>query len=206
MWRLHACLALIFVSLQSFAADDVWDAAYNAATGERFIPVELWTGAAWDGKRELRMTPAKLEFGARSEKSLNGPVDWVRASGEKIQVYERSQTSRGGEVKKQLFAMSSRGDGLGRVYDSRYGRDCIDEVKFPLGVWKQGEKRNFEVSCNAGKMKRTIELTIEQIDFVSQGIPHSLQFHWIVDGGRGDGTDYHYTYSPGRGMSALQED
>lgn len=198
---------LVCLSTISQADDSVWAAAYNPATGERFIPVELWTGGDWDGKHEIRMAPAKLVFGPRGEKSLNGPVEWVRpSSGEKLQVYERTQVSSRGEVKKQLFTVSSRGDGLGRVFDSRYGRDCIDEVKFPLGVWKQGEKRVFEVSCNGGKLRRTIEVSIEEIDFVYRGVAHPLRFHWLVDGGRGEGTDNHYTYSPGSGMSALQED
>src|SRR6185295_5952376 len=97
----------------------------------RFIPVELWTGAAWDGREELRMGPANFSFGERSRKGISGPVPWTRPGAkEPMLVYERS--NRG---KKQLFALSSRGDGLGRVYDSRYPRDCVDEVKFPLGRW-----------------------------------------------------------------------
>jgi hypothetical protein len=108
--------------------------------------------------------------------------------------------------KKQLFALSSRGDGLGRVYDSRYERDCVDEVKFPLGIWKEGERRVFEVSCNNGRLLRTIELTIEKLDFNYGGEPHSLQFHWVVDGGKGPGKDMHYIYSPGRGLVSVDED
>lgn len=179
-----------------------WAAAYDAAASTRFIPLELWTGGDWDGTRELRLTRADLRFGKRSEKRISGPVDWVRpGSGETIKVYERNNKG-----KKQLFALSSRGDGLGRVYDSRYERDCIDEVKFPLGLWRQGETRVFEVSCNGGKMRRSIELTIQKIDFEYAGVPHSLQFHWVVDGGKGRGTDMTYVYSPGRGLASLDED
>ena len=187
----------------SHAADfSAWDASYDAATRTRFIPIELWTGGEWNGSREISMTPAHLTFGKRGEKSIRGPIAWTRAStGETIQVYERN--NRG---KKQLFTLSSRGDGLGRVFDSRYGRDCIDEVKFPLGVWTEGETRVFDVSCNSGKLRRRIELTIEKLDFTFEGVPHSLRFHWVVDGGRYPGTDMHYVYSPRRGLASLDED
>jgi hypothetical protein len=179
-----------------------WAAAHDAAAGTRFIPVELWTGGDWDGSRELRLTAANLSFGKRGEKRITGPMAWTRpGSGEPMHVYERN--NRG---KKQLFALSSRRDGLGRVFDSRYERDCVDEVKFPLGPWKNGETRLFQVSCNQGKMRRKIVLTIEKLDFEYNGVPHSLQFHWVVDGGKGRGTDMHYVYSPGYGLVSLDDD
>jgi hypothetical protein len=179
-----------------------WAASYDPATNTRFIPIELWTGGDWNGNRELKMTPAGLSFGKRGEKHVGGPIAWKRpGTGETIQVYERN--NRG---KKQLFALTSRGDGLGRVYDSRYARDCVDEVKFPLGIWKQGETRVFDVSCNNGSLRRRIALTIEKLDFDYQGVPHSLQFHWLVDGGGRPGTDMHYIYSPGRGLVSVHGD
>jgi hypothetical protein len=179
-----------------------WAASHDPATKTRFIPVELWTGGDWDGSRELRLTPANLTFGKRGEKKITGPMTWTRpGTSEALQVYERN--NRG---KKQLFALSSRGDGLGRVFDSRYDRDCVDEVKFPLGVWKEGETREFQVSCNSGKMRRKIVLTIEKLDFEYNGVPHSLQFHWVVDGGKGRGTDMRYVYSPGYGLVTLDDD
>ena len=196
-------LTTIALTGESYAADlSKWAASYDPATNTRFIPIELWTGGEWNGSRDLKMTPANLSFGKRGEKRISGPVAWKRpGSAETIQVYERD--NRG---KKQLFTLSSRGDGLGRVYDSRYGRDCVDEVKFPLGTWKEGERRVFDVSCNNGRLRRKIELTIEKLDFNHEGVPHSLQFHWVVDGGRGPDTDMHYIYSPGRGLASVDED
>jgi hypothetical protein len=181
------------------AGDDVWAASYDARTKTRFIPVELWTGAAWDGQRSLRLRPADLVFGSRGDKRIVGPIAWKRPGTQQaLQVYERRSGS-----KKQLFALSSRGDGLGRVFDSRYGRDCVDEVKFPLGLWRQGETRVFRVSCNGGKLRRSIALTIEDIDLVWAGVAHSLRFHWVVDDGKAPGTDVHYVYSPGRGLVSV---
>lgn len=197
-----AATALAVATMTNAAPADPWAAAYDAASGTRYIPVELWTGTEWDGSRALRIAPADLTFGKRNEKRITGPVAWTRpGSGETMEVYERSNRD-----KKQLFALSSRGDGLGRVYDSRYGRDCIDEVKFPLGPWKQGERRLFQVSCNQGKLRRTIELTIEQIDYVYNGAPHSLRFKWVVDGGRDRSTNMTYIYSPRLGLVFVNGD
>lgn len=196
------CAAIFAAGACAAAEPSPWASSIDPAANTRFIPVELWTGSEWDGTRELRLRPANLWFGKRGEKRITGPIAWTRpATGDALQVYVRDNKG-----KKQLFALSSRGDGLGRVYDSRYGRDCIDEVKFPLGVWRDGEKRSFEVICNNGALRRKIELTIEKLDFRYAGVPHSLQFHWVVDGGSQVDTDMHYTYSPGRGLVSLEGD
>jgi len=190
-----AFITLLCMQASAFCADlSVWDAAYDAQAHTRYIPVQLWTGGNWDGSRELQMQAADLYFGKR--KHISGPILYTRP-GETtpIQVYERTN---GG--KTQMFALSSKGDGLGRVYDSRYGRNCIDEVKMPLGLWREGETRTIEIDCNDGAKHRSIVLTIENLDFTFQGIAHSLQFHWLVDGGSEKATDMHYTYSPGKGL------
>ncbi|MBI2768157.1 MAG: hypothetical protein HYX47_00910 [Burkholderiales bacterium] len=201
MWRHRSLTALCGAAFAAVAgAATPWDGAFDAASQTRFIPVELWTGAPWDGQRILKMAPAALAFGNRGEKHVAGPLEWTRpGTGETLQVYER-----GNGAKRQLFTLTSRGDGLGRVFDSRYGRDCIDEVKFPLGLWKQGEVRAFDVLCNQGRLHRRLEVRIEEIDFSWGGVPHSLKFHWLVDGGRQRGTDMHYIYSPGRGLVSVQ--
>lgn len=199
---LTAAILLTWFAQWTAAGAAHWEAAYDAANRTRFIPVELWTGGVWDGNRDLHLPKADLIFGKRAEKRINGPFAWTRpGSGETIQVYER--INRG---KKQLFTVSARRDGIGRVYDSRYGRDCMDEVKFPLGLWKQGEQRVFDISCNGGKLRRTIVLTIEDIDYVYMGAPHSLRFKWLVDGGRGRNTNMTYIYSPGSGLVFVDGD
>ena len=174
--------------------DNPWKASYEINSQRRFIPVELWTGGPWDGNRDLAPTPASLKFGAGNKKQIEGPFEWQRpGSDEKLMAYSR--TNQG---KKQVFVISSKKDGLGRVEDSRYDRNCHDEVKFPLGVWTQGETRVFDIICTT--KNRQIVVTIEKIDFDHRGIAHSLQFHWVVDGGKGKGTDMHYIYSPGKGL------
>ena len=200
--RLSAVLILSWLSLPApvRAAEDGWAASYDTATGSRFIPVELWTGSPWDGRREIGLPKADLKFGSRGDKGLRGPIDWVRPStGEALLVYERFNGD-----KKQLFTVSSDKTGMGRVFDSRYPRDCIDEVKFPLGLWKQGEVRTYTVSCNGGTKIRPLVVTIQKIDFIYKGVAHSLQFHWVIDGGKGAGTDVTYIYIPGKGLVLVE--
>jgi hypothetical protein len=119
--------------------------------------------------------------------------------GEPILVYERVQSG-----KRQLFALAPDGSGLGRVYDSRYPRYCPGEVKFPLGYWKEGEVRDYRLSCDGGRSTRTLRVTIEAIDFTYGCVAHSLRFHWLMDEGRGRGTNMHYTYSPRLGLVYLR--
>jgi hypothetical protein len=190
-----AALVLISHGLVSFAGNEnAWDSAYDVQVKARYIPVELWTGGKWDGTRELKMRPADIQFGGH--KHIIGPITYTRPNtSDSILVYKRTNRD-----KSQLFTLSSRGDGLGRVFDSRYGRDCNDEVKMPLGLWHEDETRLFKVECNQGALVRKIEVTIEKLDFEYSGVPHSLEFHWVVDGGRERGTDMHYIYSPGRGL------
>jgi len=184
------CLALA----GAVRADDwsAWQRAYDPVTRTRFIPVELWTGGPWDGTQEIRMAPAALEFGSRGDKSIKGPTTWNG-----IQVYERLNRD-----KLQRFAIRDDRTGLGRVFDSRY-ETCRGEVKFPLGRWKQGEVREYQLNCPRGR-QRPLKVTIEEIDFVHNGVPHSLRFHWLYMEGRGRGTDMRYVYSPLRGLVHVQ--
>ena len=186
-------LLLLAVTIANSSDDSAWARSYDAATAVRFIPVELWTGGDWDGAHVIRMPGADLSFGGG--KRIGGPFAWTPpGGGDPIQVYER--VNRG---KRQLFALAPDGSGLGRVYDSRYSRSCPGEVKFPLGHWRQGEVRHYTLRCHGGTSRR-LRVTIEAIDFTHATVPHSLRFHWLMDEGRGAGTDMRYTYSPRQGL------
>jgi hypothetical protein len=194
MWTPWGLLVALCMLAGGVRADDwsAWQRAYDPVARTRFIPVELWTGAPWDGTQEIRMAPAALEFGQRGDKSIQGPTTWNG-----IQVYERVNRD-----KRQLFAIRDDRTGLGRVFDSRYP-SCSGEVKFPLGRWKQGEVREYQLHCARGG-PRPLKVTIEEIDFVYDGVPHSLRFHWLFMEGRGRGTDMRYVYSPLRGLVHVQ--
>ena len=203
-------LALLLVAgLTSGATVDPspWDSAVDPATKARFIPVELWTGAEWDGKKELKMSNSETRFGDRLNKDIKGPMEWKHPmTGETLFVYERTNQERDG-VKSQLFAMNEEKTGLGRVYDSRteFGvRTFSGGLKFPLGYWKQGEtKQVVETRYEGSRVETRIEsIKITQLDFTYRETPHCLEFEWIYQESRRAKIIDHqtYTYCPNRGM------
>jgi hypothetical protein len=112
---------------------------------------------------------------------------------------------------EQKTAVRVDGSAIGRVYDSRFGGSvCDQEAKFPLGVWKQGEVRTFEYVCRTTRGGQVIErcrtarITIEELDYEYNAIPHSLRFAWrYSDGDSGEVLDHRtYIFSPGRGLVA----
>jgi hypothetical protein len=194
-----AALAMLIASTMAASGqpDAAWSSAYDPVSGVRFIPVELWTGSEWDGMHVIRLPSADLSFGRH--KRIAGPIAWTPPDGGPvIQTYERVTLG-----KRQLFALAPDGTGLGRVYDSRYPRYCPGEVKFPLGYWRQGEVRDYVLRCHDGTTRR-LRVTIEAVDFSYATVPHSLRFHWLMDEGRGAGTDMRYTYSPRLGLVHVQ--
>ena len=200
---------LLSVALAQKATADQgpWDSSIDAVNQGRFIPVELWTGAEWDGKKELKMSNAEARFGDRLNKDIKGPVEWKHPmTGETLVVYERANQERDG-VKSQLFAMNEEKTGLGRVYDSRteFGvRTFSGGLKFPLGYWKQGEtKQLIETRYEGSRVETRIEsIKITQVDFTYQGMPHCLEFEWIYKESRRPKIIDHqtYTYCPNNGM------
>ena len=199
---LFAGILVCFGAGLSRAEESVWLKSYNPTDETRFIPVELWTGGDWFGDRDLKMTPADLVFGDEQHKSIVGPKAWVHPqTGKALQVYERRNRE-----KLQLFSVRSDGAGLGRVFDNRRDRACIDGIKFPLGLWRNGETRRFTFKCwrDGKRFERTVEITIEEIDFVYDGTPHAMRYVWVVDSGDRKGMNNAYTYAPGLGNVALE--
>jgi hypothetical protein len=183
----------------------VWDAAYDAASGARFVPMQLILPALWSGERRVDF-PAIALFIDPDGDRWKGPVDDTDVfSGATMQAYQRSRyTKREGSV-DQRFAVRSEQDGLGRVYDSRFGEiRCSGEIKFPLGEWKQGEVRRNEFTCKSARgqpKKRLNTITVEKIDFVCRGVAHCLQFTWKHEiEGEKEPSDYRrYVFAPGLG-------
>ena len=59
------------------------------------------------------------------------------------------------------------------------------------------EYRNFYLTSRSEQLGHDI---VEEIDYVFRGVPHSLRFHWLLNEGRGPGTDMRYVYSPLQGL------
>ena len=195
-------------SAPAVAADiKVWEESVNRETKERYIPVELWAGAEWDGQKELKMPQVDGTYRHRKATyQIKGPMEWQHPTmGQKFLVYERINPGKDG-VKWQLFTINQDKNGLGRLYDGRPGRDgrlSSGGLKFPLGLWKEGETRKFVYQVWGSREAERIEsITIQQIDFVFQGSSHCLEFYWTATS-RSGGTVYDrqtYIYCPGKSM------
>jgi hypothetical protein len=207
---LAGLFAVMMASLSSsaFALDmKAWEGSTNPETKERYIPVELWAGAEWDGKRELKMPRVDGTYRHRTATyQIKGPTEWKHSkTGETFVVYERINPGKDG-AKWQIFTINQDQTGLGRLYDGRPGRDTrtySGGLKFPLGLWKEGEtKRFFYKVWDSGETERAESITIKQIDFAFQGIPHCIEFYWAATDRDGRKTyDRHtYTYCPGKSM------
>ena len=181
-----------------------WDRAYNAETGTRFIPMQIILPGKWNGERTIDL-PATSFIDSDGDR-WKGPVEDTDAfTGAALQSYERSRFNKREGHTDQRFAVRAEQDGLGRVYDSRFGEiRCSGEIKFPLGEWQQGEVRHNEFVCKAGRSepkKRRNTITIEKIDFPCRGVQHCLQFTWLHETeGQKEATDHRrFLFAPGLG-------
>ena len=183
---------------------EVWDAATDRAAQTRFIPMQLIVPGAWDGTRRIDLPPAGRHDAEGT--TWTGPEEWRHPqTGQTLTVYDRRRTTpREGSV-QQKMAVRADGAAIGRAWDSRFGGlACDGEAKFPLGVWQQGEVRTFDYACQTtrGTRRRTSRITIEEIDYEYNGVPHSLRFAWrFSDSASGEVFDHRtYIFSPGRGL------
>ena len=169
---------------------------------ERFIPLEIFTGGEIRDDTEIKFTKANLVFGEKKRKKIVGPEDWKNPqTGKLIKVYKRTRKGQSG-VKTQLFTVTNDGQCIGRVWDSRRGgRIIVNGCKFPLGVWKEGEKRTFKGS--SGGKTRKIELTILKLGKKQKD---KVKFNWILYDGAGKLMDDNdYTFSAGKAMTKLND-
>ncbi|MBM4261790.1 MAG: hypothetical protein FJ145_10195 [Deltaproteobacteria bacterium] len=140
---------------------------------------------------------------------IKGPIEWKHlATGELVTAYERINPGADG-VKHQIFTINEDKNGLGRLFDGRPHRDTRTSsggLKFPLGLWREGETRTFHyrVWDSSKETGRTETLTIQKIDFVYQNDPQCLEFGWSVSEQIRSKTVTHerqtYTYCPGKSM------
>ena len=173
---------------------------------ERFIPIELWLGISSTGSNELKFYEVNnKQHGGKLK--VSGPINWKnKKTGKTIQVYERKRGS-----KIQYFTITNNGQCLGRVWDSRKRKlgvvIAIDRgCKFPLGVWKEGETREFFSGYDYPKKRIGMKkkLTIKKIGNEEK----CLTFRWVLIpmGGKNSGKiidDNDYTYCPDKGFTKL---
>jgi hypothetical protein len=189
------------------AGADVWDDAYDASAGTRFIPIELILGAEWDGKRVIAYPSGTFQQTVGGS-TWEGPAQWTHpVTGRNLIVYYRSRGGRNAAA--QIFALRDDETAIGRVGDSRFGIDgCEQEGKYPLGQWKQGETRTFRYACWYDKKPKIkiATITIKNIDFDCDGSKHCLSIEWALrnERGRRELDRMIYTFAPGKSIVAEQ--
>ncbi len=186
-----------------------WDQAYNSATKERFIPVELFTGAQWDGKHELTLKQASTTACASANGRpcdkyiITGPFKTesndtqIKWAGNQIPYYRRTFDNPYTGPVESFFTINASRDGLVRIYDKRkrWGERTYtgQGIKFPLGNWKQGEVRTY-------LSPRPIRLEILELD----GPDHCLTFRWTIGEGKTRNSDNIYTFCPNLGFTTYK--
>ena len=170
---------------------------------ERFLPVELLTGNPMSEGRELVFLPVdrvypfvdELPDGSigTGDVTLKGPMKWEGQGGTVFEIYERKVPRA-----HERFALTPDRTAIGRVYDQRFG-NALNEGKFPVGMWKQGEKRSYETTyfSQRGPRQDTTYLEIEKLSCIYEGVPGAMQYGWKTGGG----TSYGYIYVPGKGLT-----
>ena len=183
----------------------------NSSNKERFIPVELFTGAKWDGKHELILNEATTSASACDPVTgrkcaifnITGPFKTERNNtkiawaGNEVSYYRRTfSTRRMGEV-ESFFTINNSKDGLVRIYDKRkqWGARTYNGLgsKFPLGYWKQGEVRTYASD-------KPTRIEIIELD----GPDHCLTFRWTIGLGKKRNQDNNYTFCPDRGFTKFR--
>lgn len=142
--------------------------------------------------------------------AIRGPFETRHpVDGRPIQAYERIAIHEGSR-KRQLLTVTQQGAALGRVLDDRSGlpeRRFASDVVFPLGIWRQGEAREFEAVefTLLGPALRLITLDVQDIDHVHDGVAHSLRYRLTIrdEARRVLGCEVS-VYSPGLGLAAFE--
>lgn len=176
--------------------------AHDESVKERFLPVELLTGNPMTNSQELTFAPVdkvypfidELPGGGlgKGEAALKGPEKWEGAGGKVYEIYERKVPRA-----HERFALTADRTAIGRVYDERIG-NLANEGKFPVGLWKQGQKRSYNTTYHlpSGVREGTTAVEIEKLSCVYEGVAGAVQYGWTT----GTGQSYGYIYVPGRGL------
>ncbi|MDH3669077.1 MAG: hypothetical protein OEN23_19355 [Paracoccaceae bacterium] len=171
--------------LAAFAACGGPDEAPVANAEGRVITLALWAGSA---------------------EALDGPrVSAHPVTGLSIDAYRRRAEGR-----EQVLTVTQGGAALGRVLDRQPGmpeRRFTGDAIFPLGLWRQGESRQFQAQevTLLGPAERRVTIEILDLGFEYEGVPRSLRFRVIIRDAAGRPIACETSiYSPGRGLVAFE--
>lgn len=143
------------------AERQVWRSSFSRdANGKlvSFIAPELWSGASWNGDRNLNRLPVFDHSAVRSSRAptihYSGPI---QVSSEKYPnctkpIYKSLDVSDRRGVKIEYYQINVDAGGekgrIGRCWHNRYGRILHTRgfSKFPIGYWRErGEYKNIRI-------------------------------------------------------------
>jgi len=167
----------------------------------RVITLDLWAGVAEAGAVAL----PRINYSAAGVR-IQGPVEAEDpVSGKRVPAYERIAAQPEGQ-RRHLLTITQGGVGLGRVVDQFSGlpeRRFSGDVVFPLGLWFPGEMRQFVATEHTlfGPAERLVTIEIVDLDFVHDGVAHSLSYKLTMRDAAGRVLDCEFSvYSPGIGL------
>jgi len=186
---------LVFTMVPVANSSEVWRSSIvyddKEKAVERFIPVELFTGAKWDGKQVLTiMTPAKTSQNNWGTLKVQSPAKSKTSDSLVISRF-RIEYKTNAPI-YQEFDINDSKDGIAMIYQNRRGRihsRVVTANKFPIGWWKIGEKKQYDDG------EAQTEITIIELD----GPDHSIKFRWKTT--FDEGGHYIYTFVPERGLT-----
>ena len=176
-----------------------------SSANERFIPIELWLGGKIIGSNDITFPKTNFSFGYKERHNIQGPINWKNSrTGKTVRVYDRSRYSRkAGKVVKQLWTVTNNNQCLGRVFDNRRNKFIKNGCKFPLGIWKEGERRSFtsdNYDRERGNYQRVQTIKILQLGKDEQSC---LKFRWILTQNSSTIDDNIYEYCHRKGLVRL---
>lgn len=204
LWALVLVLSLPSCSDRTRQAKP---APETASVVDRMLTPVLWAGTAtsWQG-----LLPAVDVRSGDGQLTIRGLIEARHPIYDHpIKAYERIERLEEGR-KRQLLTITQGSAGLGRVLEQRGGlpdRRFTGDVVFPLGIWAQGEAREFEATeyTMFGPARRLITLEILEIDHVYEGVAQSLSYRLSIRDEAGRVLDCKFSiYSPGRGLVAFE--
>jgi hypothetical protein len=201
-WLWALLLGLALPSCSDRSGRDT-SAPETASVVGRVLTPELWAGTATSGDGP---SPAVEVRSGDGQLTIRGLIEARHpVKGHLIKAYERVVHLEQGR-KRQLLTVTQSSAGLGRILEQRSGlpdRRFTGDVVFPLGIWAQGEAREFEATefTIFGPARRLITLEILDIDHVYEGVKNSLSYRLTIRDEAGRMLDCESSiYSPGRGL------
>ena len=186
-------------SISPYNSEEPWHISnlYNCVNKELFIPYHLWTGAKWDGDKnvECMHTTNKisvlesLEKGyAKGEVIIKGPIKWEDdVTGEVRDVWRRTRST---SESQKYYVCHKRGIGVIHNANKPWVQWVRGLCNIPAGFgWKIGQKR----TC----IKTTVEIIDIELD--SQNHLQNITVkYWFRDKLR-----YRYVYAENYGTQQI---